>query len=217
MRPVLCAVTDRVRWGIGLSALPAHVGALASAGVDLVQVRERDLEGGALLDLVRASVTAVRGTRTRVVVNDRLDVAIAAGAHGVHLRGDSAPAMRVRALVPAGFLIGRSVHSVDEGVAVARAGALDYLFFGTVFATDSKPGRAATGLEPLTRLVAAVRLPVCAIGGVAFDLGRAVCDTGAAGIAAVGLFGGADPGAAGRAARRAFDTAWGFPHNLRAT
>ncbi len=215
MRPVLCAITDRRRWGVAVEALPSHVGALARAGVDLVQVRERDLEGGALVNLVSATVAAVRGTRTRVIVSDRLDVALAAGAHGVHLRGDSAPAARVRAIVPPGFLVGRSVHAVDEGVAVARAGGLDYLLFGTVFETDSKPGRAAAGLEPLTRLIAAVRLPVLAIGGMSLDQGRVVRDSGAAGVAAVRLFGGADPAAAASAARRAFDSAWGFLDNLR--
>ena len=69
---------------------------------------------GALLSLVTQAVEAVRGTRTRILVNDRVDVAIAAGAHGVHLRGDSAPARRVRRVAPPAFLIGRSVHARDE-------------------------------------------------------------------------------------------------------
>ncbi len=193
--------------------MPARVSALARAGIDLVQVRERDLEGRALVALVRALVAAVHGTRTRVLVNDRVDVALAAGAHGVHLRGDSAPATRVRTLVPAGFLLGRSVHGLDEGVAVSRAGGLDYLLFGTVFDSASKPRVTPAGLEPLRRLVAAVRIPVLAIGGIEADRAAAVASTAAAGIAAIGLFGGPDAEAATASARRAFDTAWALPDN----
>ncbi len=189
MTPVLCAVTDRQRWGDAGDGVVAHVAALAHAGVHLVQIRERDLEAGALLTLVRRCVEAVRGTGTRVLVNDRVDVALAAGAHGVHLRGDSMPAARVRALVGRPFVLGRSVHALDEGVAVTAAGGLDYLLFGTVFETSSKPGRAAAGVDSLARLAAAVRLPVLAIGGMSVDRVAAVARSGAVGVAGIGLFG----------------------------
>ncbi len=122
MKPVLCAVTDRGRWGGGCDDVVAQVARLARLGVHLVQVRERDLDGAALVALVQRCVEAVRGTGTRVLVNDRVDVAIAAGAHGVHLRGDSMPAYRVRDLVGRGAVVGRSVHALDEGMAVAAAG-----------------------------------------------------------------------------------------------
>ena len=102
--------------------------------------------------MVRA-VAAVRGTRARILVNDRPDVALAAGAHGVHLRGDSAPARRVRAAVPPSFLIGRSVHSLDEIAQVSDEGSVDYLLFGTVFATASKPDRPASGIAGLAEAV----------------------------------------------------------------
>src|SRR5262245_37717092 len=118
-----------------------RVAAAAASGVDLVQVRERDLDGRALLGLVTRCVGAASGTRTRVLVNDRLDVALAAGAHGVHLRADSMPAPRARTLAPPGFLIGRSVHSVEEAVTAGAGGGLDYLLFGAVFTTVSKPGQ----------------------------------------------------------------------------
>src|SRR5262245_51608775 len=89
--------------------LTERVTAAASAGVHLVQVRERDLDARPLTRLVARLVEAVRGTRARVLVNDRIDVALAAGAHGVHLRGDSVPAPRARQLAPPPFIIGRSV------------------------------------------------------------------------------------------------------------
>jgi thiamine-phosphate pyrophosphorylase len=129
-------VTDRQRSG-GADGVVARAAWAARAGVHLVQVRERDLEGRALTDLVARCVAAVRGTRARVVVNERFDVALAAGAHGVHLRAGSMAAARVRGAAPPGFLIGRSVHAPEEA---ADPGAVDYLIFGTVFATPPSLG-----------------------------------------------------------------------------
>jgi thiamine-phosphate diphosphorylase len=190
--PVVCLITDRTRGGGGADALVDRVARAARFGVHLIQVRERDLDGGPLTQLVRRCVEAVRGTRTRVLVNDRVDVALAAGAHGVHLRADSMPAPRVRALCPPGFVVGRSVHTRDEAVAVAEGGGLDYLLFGTVFATSSKPGRAPAGLGALTDVAVAVTLPVLAVGGVTPDKVDEVVGAGAAGFAAIGMFA-ADP------------------------
>lgn len=196
MTPVVCLVTDRRRIRLTDDGLAAMVERAARAGVELVQVRERDLDGGPLLRLVRLCLDAVHGTRTRVLVNERVDVALAAGAHGVHLRGESMPAARVRRMVPPGFLIGRSVHTVGEAEDVARAGGLDYLLFGTVLATASKPGRAPAGIDTLARVVSATALPVLAVGGVGPDTAGAVGSSGAAGFAAIGLFSEADsPGA----------------------
>ena len=160
-------VTDRRRLAGGQEAqLIERVAAAARAGVHLVQARERDLEAGPLTRLVTRLVEAVRGTRARVLVNDRFDVALAAGAHGVHLRGDSLPAVRARRMAPPAFIIGRSVRSRDEALRAEDGGGLDYLVFGTVFETASKPGVAAAGLDALAELTAAVRLPVLAIGGM---------------------------------------------------
>jgi thiamine-phosphate pyrophosphorylase len=183
-------VTDRHRLALrpGDEPVVRCVAAVARAGVHLIQVRERDLEGGALTRLVAACVAAVAGTRARVLVNDRLDVALAAGAHGVHLPGHGVPATRLRSLVPPGFLIGRSVHHATEAVRVAAEGGLDYLVFGTVFATASKAGVRPAGLEALAATVAAVPLPVLAIGGMAPDHARRVAAAGAAGVAAIGTF-----------------------------
>ena len=188
MRPVLCLITDRGRLGADWEhATVERVRAAARAGVDLVQVRERELDGGPLARLVRACVDAVRGTRTRVLVNDRLDVALAAGAHGVHLRADSMPGSRVRRVVPPGFLVGRSVHSVEEAAAAAD-GSLDYLIFGTVFETASKPGREAAGLSALAAVSRATPLPVLAVGGITAARIEPVVAAGAAGVAGISMF-----------------------------
>jgi len=188
MGPVLCLITDRRMWGQRWEdGLVGQVIVAAQAGVHMVQVRERDLDGGALRELVARCVEAARGTNTRILVNDRLDVALAAGAHGVHLRGDSMPASRVRAVCPRPFLIGRSIHTADEA-RLADVAGLDYLVFGTVFATSSKPGRNPAGVAELAACVAATTLPVLAVGGVTVETMPSVTRAGAAGVAAIGLF-----------------------------
>lgn len=186
--PVLCAITDRRRLPI-----LAHVAAAVDAGVDWVQIREPDLPAAELYEVVRYAVAEVNssGSATRIIVNDRLDVALAAGAHGVHLRGTSFDASRVRdaARITGDFLVGRSVHSVDEAVAVERAGGLDYLIFGTMFPTTSKPaGHPLAGPEALRETVAACRLPILGIGGITMENVDRIAAAGGAGIAAIGLF-----------------------------
>lgn len=186
---MICLVTDRRRLpGGSETALVEQVAAAARAGVHLIQIRERDLDARALRRLTSAAVEAVRGTASRILVNDRTDVALAAGAHGVHLRGDSASAARVREIVPPGFLIGRSVHSVDEAMQVTGAGGLDYLMFGTVFETASKEGVKPAGASALAEVAAAMPLPVLAVGGITVERLTAVARAGAAGFAAIALF-----------------------------
>jgi thiamine-phosphate pyrophosphorylase len=156
--------------------------------------------------MVRAIVDAVSGGATRVVVNDRLDVALACGAHGVHLRTDSIPPSLARTLAPAGFLIGRSVHSAGE--ASQLAAHVDYLIAGTVFTSASKPsGHVPLGVAGLRAIVRSVRVPVLAIGGVTSERIAELGGSGAAGIAAIGLFSEAMPPPAVIGAwRTAFDT-----------
>jgi thiamine-phosphate pyrophosphorylase len=157
------------------------------AGVDIVQLREHDLDARALFHLAGNIVGLTRGSRTRVVVNDRIDVALAAGADGVHLRGDGLHAAIVRRIAPAGFLIGRSVHAVTE--AVSEAEGADYLVAGTIWPTPSKDAEGPLlGLDGLTHIVKAVGIPVLAIGGVSLVRLSQVAQTGAAGAAAIGLF-----------------------------
>lgn len=187
MDPVVCMVTGSCET-YGESALLEHVARAVQAGVHLIQVRQPDLDGGALLRLVERCVAAARGSRARIIVNDRLDVALAAGAHGLHLRSGSMPAARVRAIVPERFLIGRSVHGADDARRVTAAGGLDYLIAGTVFASASKPGVTGIGLDGLRAVVSATSLPVLAIGGMTLESVRRLRGTGAAGFAAIGLF-----------------------------
>jgi thiamine-phosphate pyrophosphorylase len=128
------------------------------------------------------------GTASRVLVNDRVDVALAADADGVHLKSDSIPTALVRRDVPAAFLVGRSVHSVEEARIAAAEGA-DYLIFGTVFPSGSKPrGHRTAGLDALAAVAAAVPVPVLAIGGISLNTVAAAAEAGASGVAAIGLF-----------------------------
>ena len=193
--PIICLVTDRRRLPAARDGdesagdrLVELVRAAGRAGVDIVQVRERGLDGRALLWLVERIVVAVEGCATRVVVNDRVDIAIAAGADGVHLTGEGPPPMRVRAIVPAGRLIGRSVHRPDDVLRAEQMDGLDYAICGTVFESASKSGRRPLGLDGLAAVVRAAPLPVLAIGGI--DAGNAaqVAGVGAAGVAAIGFF-----------------------------
>jgi thiamine-phosphate diphosphorylase len=187
MGPVLSLITDRRRLSDGATLVPLVAGA-ARAGVHLIQVREPDLDGRSLETLVTACLVAVQGTPARVIVNDRLDVALAAGAHGVHLREHSIPASAVRAIAPRGFCVGRSVHTVADAARVTADGGLDYLVFGPVFETVSKPRAHGVGLDELARAVRATPLPVLALGGIDESQAVAVARSGAAGAAGIGLW-----------------------------
>jgi thiamine-phosphate pyrophosphorylase len=192
-RPCLCLVTDRRRLIPGartrrdeLLALERWLDEAIDAGIDLIQIRERDLDASILRAVAGNVANRARGTPTLVVVNDRADVAVAAGAAGVHLRADGPPVERIRALGPTGWIVGRSVHTVDE---VRRHASADYLIFGTVFPSASKGGGApAQGIAALTAAVQAAAPPVLAIGGVTIDRAVECAAAGAAGIAAIGLF-----------------------------
>jgi len=213
-RPVVCLVTDRRRlvtsgdrFEVARDALVRVVEEAVAAGVTLVQVREPGLETSQLADLVAAIVEVARGSRTLVVVNDRLDVALTSGAHGVHLRGDSIPPRAARSIAPPGFLVGRSVHHLEE--ARDHAPAVDYLIAGTVFPTSSKPStERLLGTSGLHEISVAVTVPVIAIGGVTVERFGEVAAAGAAGIAAIGLFlqSGIPPGRVVGLARARFDS-----------
>jgi thiamine-phosphate pyrophosphorylase len=194
-RAVICLVTDGARLvgqqpGARMDDLVvAQVREAAAAGVDLVQVREPSLEGASLLRLVERCVAVASRSQTRVVVNDRLDVALAAGADGVHLKGESFAGERVRTLAPPPFLVGRSVHGVTEVASVVAGGAVDYLVAGTIFASGSKPGCTPAGAGELGRMVvAAGPIPVLAIGGVSVESASEVARAGAAGLAGIEVF-----------------------------
>lgn len=206
--PVLCYITDR-RSLLPDAARPAAARAeslllnkierAAAAGVDWIQLREKDLSGHALTSLARAALQRIRGQNspTRLFVNDRIDAALASGAGGVHLgeTGISVEAarrlnndFRARHSDSTGFLIGASCHSV-EAVRRAAASGADYVYFGPVFATPSKVGFGAPqGLERLSEACRARQLPVIAIGGITQSNAAECLLAGAAGIAAIRLF-----------------------------
>jgi len=188
-RPVICCVTDRARLMNPTAAgLLDHIRQVIDSGVDLVQIREPDLTDRELADLVRASVDMTIGRSVRILVNDRTDVAIAGGACGVHLKEDSIAASRIRSLAPPGFLIGRSVHGAAHAETVAAEGGCDYLLFGTIYPSASKPGHRGAGVDALLEVCRRVPLPVLAIGGVDESRTAAIAATGAAGVAAIGAF-----------------------------
>ena len=145
------------------------VGRAAAAGVDRIQVREKDLDGRALLRLTREVQAAAAGSRATVLVNDRLDVALCASAAGVHLPVRGLPPDVARRIAGDDLLIGASTHSLGEALAAEDRGA-DYLFVGPVFPPSSKAEPVAplgrSGLESMLRRI---RVPVYAIGGITLD------------------------------------------------
>jgi thiamine-phosphate pyrophosphorylase len=152
-----------------------------AGGVEMIQIREKGLDAAELLALVRAVAAAAAGKPTQVLVNDRLDVAIAAGADGVHLPSDGLPAALVR---PHIGLVGVSTHSLPEAREAEQSGA-DFIVFGPVFDT---PGKTAVGLDALAGVAAAVAIPVLAIGGITHDNASRALSAGARGIAAIRMF-----------------------------
>ncbi len=194
MKPIVCYVTDRKALGAADAAgnLLAKIRAAMAAGVDWVQIRERNMPARELLELVKAAI-GVREGEARILVNDRLDVAIAAGAAGVHLGGTSIPAREVVSWVrkgnaPAEFMVGVSCHSLEEARAAEDAGA-GYVFFGPVFETPSKKSYGPPqGIAMLAEACSAVGIPVIAIGGVNEENATECIRAGAAGIAAIRMF-----------------------------
>jgi len=204
--PSLTLVSDRRRLPGG--DLPAMAAAAARAGVDWIQIREKDLSDGALVRLARAVMEAVARTRTRVLVNGRPDVATLAGAHGVQLPEEGLPVAEVKRCFP-GLTLGASRHSV-EGARRAEAEGADFVLFGPVFAT---PGKTQPPLGPaaLAEAARSLRVPVHAIGGVSAQTAGTVHRAGARGLAAIRPFLEGDVAEAVRALRAAAGTGAGRP------
>lgn len=185
--PRLCYITDRRQ--LPRANLLPFITAAARAGVDMIQVREKDLDARALLALVEKAVAACEGTSARLLVNDRLDVALAVGANvGVHLPADSFSPRVLRAKFGEGLLIGASCHSVEE-VKRAEAEGADFVVFGPVFETPSKIAYGPPlGLAALADACRAVRIPVLALGGVTLENAARCLAAGASGLAAITMF-----------------------------
>jgi len=191
---ILCLVTDRRRLGVALGAterdwtdvLRAQVAAAVRAGVDYVQVREPDIEAGELTDLIRSLMAETAGAPTRILVNDRIDVALAAKASGVHLKEQSILPGEVRRIAPRGFVIGCSVHGIS---ALAARKSADLLIAGTVMPTASKSAVDYLDQDGLSKIVEeAAGQPVLGIGGMNVTSIPLLRSTGAAGLAAIGAF-----------------------------
>ena len=207
--PCLMVVSDRALAAVpagrqgGEDGLVAAIEAAVAGGADAVQLREKDLADRELLTLARR-LRAVTRERALLVVNGPPAVAEAAGADGVHLPEGAPMPTRPRP----GFLVGRSVHSLE---AARRAGAegADYLIAGPVYETLSHPGVAPAGVALIEDVAAAVCPPVLAIGGVTAERVGEVVRAGASGVAVISaVLGQPDPGAAAGALRRALDSAW---------
>jgi thiamine-phosphate pyrophosphorylase len=180
---IRCYITDRQT--LTAETLLDAIARNMAAGVTWIQIREKDLSARKLFELVEAAIKLPNPRGSKIIVNTRADVAIAAGAAGVHLPSGSPPARLWRR---PGFLVGVSCHSVEEVQAAENEGA-DYTVFGPVFAPRSKSARAEPrGLEDLRRAGAAVRIPVLALGGVTRENSAACVSAGAAGVAAISMF-----------------------------
>ena len=210
--PIFCYVTDRQslpRTSAGVSeqdslgALLHTITTAAAAGVHWIQIREKDLSGKDCSSLVRAALRFVKSSHSsaRILVNDRLDVAIAERAAGVHLGENGLPVSEAKRLVlsdsqaassaqdlVADFTVGVSCHSLAAATSAAAAGA-DYIFFGPVFPTPSKASYGPPqGLARLSEICRAVSVPVLAIGGITAENAADCLRAGASGIAAIRLF-----------------------------
>ena len=203
-RPILCYVTDRRSLPLSTSAdahnlLFASVERAAAAGVDWIQLREKDFSGKEWEELVHESLRRISraGAATRLLVNDRLDVALACGAGGVHLSENGLPvseACRLRdeffssRSEKRDFVVGVSCHSLGASLGAARAGA-DYIYFSPIFNTPSKANYGPPqGLDRLATICRALAVPVVAIGGISTENAQSCLQAGAAGVAAIRLF-----------------------------
>lgn len=180
----LYLITDRRLFSAQCSMYMAIESALA-AGVNVVQLREKDLPVRELLDAALWMRELTKEYGAKLIVNDRVDVALAAGADGVHLGRDSIPASAVRKIAGDKLLIGFSTHSCEEAVGAERDGA-DFITLGPIYETPSKLKYGnPLGSDVLKEVKAATSIPVFAIGGIKPDRIREVREAGADGVAVI--------------------------------
>ncbi len=178
-----------------------------AGGARLVQVRDKRLDDDAFAGVVREVVALCRSAGALCIVNDRVEVARATHAHGVHVGADDAPVAAARAALGPGAIVGASA-STPEAARAAEAAGADYVGCGAVWATASKhKSEPPIGLEGLRAVCEAVRIPVIAIGGVTAERARACIEAGAHGVAVIGAVCAApDPRAATEALVRVVDS-----------
>ena len=182
-----CYITGRKLLAPGVT-LPDAMARAIGNGANWIQIREKDLSSRELYELASRAVALAAPTGARILVNSRVDVALAAGAAGVHLPSGSPPPQRWRSLAPSGFLIGVSCHTLPE-LRTAQEDGADYAVFGPVFPPRSKTSELAPrGLAGLMRAARGVKIPVLALGGITEENAGECVAAGAAGIAAISLF-----------------------------
>ena len=178
----LYLVTDR-RW-LGRRSLEEDVEEALLGGVTLIQIREKEISSRAYLDLARKVKAVTDRYGVPLIVNDRIDIAMAVDAGGVHVGPDDLPVSFARRLLGPDKIVGASASSLEEALAFQAQGA-DYLGVGAVFPTATKKITEKVDLETLARIKAAVRIPVAAIGGIDAGNAPAVMKTGVDGVAVV--------------------------------
>ena len=188
---IRCYITDSQSAG-GVEPLLHWVAQAIADGVEWIQLREKQMPTSDLVRLTKWVMALAKPVGTKVIVNSRVDVALACGAHGVHLPSDSMPVQRVRQIAQEPFLIGVSTHSLEEALRAEQEGA-GYVFFSPVFTSVSKPGYgpekgSLAGLQALQRVCKEVRIPVLALGGIDEGNGVKCMQAGAAGFAAISMF-----------------------------
>ena len=205
--PCVSLITDRAVCG-GMERLEWAVEAAVAGGVRLVQLREKDLEAGPLLVLADRLRRVTEG-KALFFVNDRLDVAMACGADGVHLGEASLPVEEAKRLIrERGLLIGRSVHDLAGAAAAAKAGA-DLLQVGSVFPSASHPGQPPMGVGLFKDVVSGVAVPVLGVGGITADNAKDVIQAGARGVAVIrGILAAPSPYQAAQQLYRAVEEAY---------
>lgn len=201
--PLVCLVTDR-RAVAG--SLVEAVARAVDGGVNMVQVREKELPAGELLRLV-CDLRGVVAGRALLVVNDRVDVALAADADGVHLPGHGLPPLAARSLVGE-RLVGRSVHSAGEASEAGEQGA-DYALLGAIFASRSHPGQPGAGPELIRLARPCCRVPLLGIGGITPENAASVMEAGADGVAVISaILAAPDPAEAAARLCEMVEAAW---------
>lgn len=202
----LYAITDRRALPAGVTLAQAVEAAL-DGGVTCLQLREKEASAGEILALARTLLPLCRARRVPLLINDRVDIALAAGADGVHLGQDDLPLPDARALLGPDRILGATAHTVEEALRAQAEGA-DYLGVGAMFPTGTKTDTVPTSADTLEAICAAVSIPVVAIGGVNARNLPTLAGTGIAGAAVVSaIFSQRDLTAAARTLRTAADLA----------